>query len=733
MIKTREAMRDIANSWASPEAPSQDSGRIWPERMFPDDGVFGVFIRRWRVVATASVAGALAGLVWFQQTVPIYTATTTLLMEARRPNLMGTGSFVADAGFNEASMATELSLIRSFTVARRVVERFKLATDPEFIGSGGGRPAPASSLSGAETQSAIDAVLSGVQAQRVGGAWFINIGYSHQNPKVAMRLANAIAETYLADQLEARYQSARRATSWLSERVSQLRLQVEAAERAVAEHRAKYNLVAAAPSSLSDQQAVGINTELVTVHADAVQKRVRYEQARGILEGGRIESVAEVMQSPAIASFRASEAQTAHEEADLLTRYGPEHPEVRKVRAQRGDLRRQINAEIGRVVSSLKTDYELAQKKEETLEQSLHDLTGGKDSNDKAMIRLRELEREAQADKTLYETLLSRFKEAEQQTNLPGAETRVIAPALLPPAPSHPNLRHMLGLSTLIGLSLGCCFAFMLENIENGFATMEDVEETLQLPVLAMIPRLPRRKCMLDGEPVAIPEYVADKPLSRFSELIRSIRVSAQMSNIDKPPQLLLVTSSAPGEGKTTVTQCMVYSAAAAGQKVLAIDCDLRHPTLSKDFGLSDGPGLSDLLSGQVSANQAFCKGPLPNLTILPAGTIARHPPDLLGSEKLRALLEEMKTHFDLVVLDGPPVAPVVDCVLLSRLVDKIVFVVQWRKTPRNVVQRVVNALNEGAPKIAGVALNDVQLRKGAPYSASYGYYSRPYYRYYEQ
>jgi polysaccharide biosynthesis transport protein len=197
---------------------------------------------------------------------------------------------------------------------------------------------------------------------------------------------------------------------------------------------------------LSDQQAVAINADLVAVHADAVQKRARYEQALGILQSGKIDSVNEIMASPTIASLRGLDAQASHEEADLLTRYGPEHPEVRKVRAQRGDLKRQMNAEVARVVSTLKTDYELAQKKEESLNKSLRDLNGDGGGRDQAAIRLRELEREARADKTLYESMLTRFKEVEQQASLPVAETLVVAPAEEPDAPNTPNKLRMLAM-----------------------------------------------------------------------------------------------------------------------------------------------------------------------------------------------------------------------------------------------------------------------------------------------
>jgi exopolysaccharide transport family protein len=711
----------------------------------------------------AAVSLALV-TVWLIQTKPVYTATAQLLIDPRKERVLGDEAVSRDLMLDASAIATEVSLVQSFTVAKRVVERLKLDTHPMFgaaperfrfstwlgslvsglLGTHDGsletKQGPSSTEDGEASvdlppamATSIAEVQDGTAVRRIGATYFIEIAYSHADAELAARLANAIAEAYLVEQLEARYQAARRAATWLSERVAVLRGQLEASERALAEHRAVHNLVKAQAGTLAEQQAAEINTQLVAARAQTVEKKAKFDQAQRILDGGAgIETVAGVMDSPVIAGLRTQDADLARQEADQLTRYGPEHPSIVKIRAERADLRRQISREVGRVVQTLKTDYEFALKKEQSLEASIQELTGA-DRNDQAVIRLRELERDAQSNKVLYESLLSRFKEAEQQTSLQSAESRVIAPALRPKVPSFPSKSRFMILGLLAGLMLGVGAAFLLEHVESGFATIEQVEQALQLPVLAMVPQLSSRERSIDNQVVPIPEYVALKPLSRFGESIRTVRVSTQMSNIDAPPKLVLVTSAIPGEGKTTIVLSLAASAAAASQRVLLIDCDLRHPSTSKHFNLHEGPGLTDLLLGQVPPERVFLRGTLPTMTVLPAGTTTRHPPDILASERLRALLQTVRKNYDVVLIDCPPLTPVIDGSLLSKLVDKVVFVLRWRTTPRDIVVRALQVIDSPRQKLAGIVVNNAQLGVLKNYAPYYSYYHKKYQKYYAQ
>jgi capsular exopolysaccharide synthesis family protein len=248
-----------------------------------------------------------------------------------------------------------------------------------------------------------------------------------------------------------------------------------------------------------------------------------------------------------------------------------------------------------------------------------------------------------------------------------------------------------------------------------------------------MVPQLSESERIVDGRVVPIAEYVALRPLSRFGESIRSVRVSTQMSNVDEPPKLVLVTSSVPSEGKTTMMLSLAASAAAAGQNTLLVDCDLRHPSMSKYFNVHERAGLTDLLWGRAEAEDVFLRGPIPMMTLLPAGTTTRHPPDILGSERLRSLLCSVRKAYDCVFIDAPPLTPVIDSALLSKLADKIIFVIRWRTTPRDIVMRAVQSIDDPRQKIAGVVVNHTQLGLLSSYAPYYSYYHKKYQAYYTE
>ncbi len=715
--------------------------------------IWSILKRRWPILL--GVVGVFVALttVWLVLATPIYTATATVIIDPRKTNTIKNDAIVSDLVLDVNTIATEVSLIQSFSVARRVAERLHLNALPLFTpkkkigaiarirkffsGRKGAEPDPENAKDSQSDpvgtsqseldpamQDVIEQIRSGTKVRRLATTYFIEISFSHPDPQFSAKLANAVAESYLEEQLGAHYQAAQRAATWLDARVSGVAAQLRASERALAEHRAKYNLAKQQDGTLADQQAIDINTQLIAARAQTITKKTQYEQVQHTLEsGGGIDGVAAVMDSPAIAALRSQEASITREEANLLTRYGPQHPAIIKIRAEHADVNRQIKREISRVVEMLKTDYELSLRKEQSLASSLREMIGGQNVDDQSIIRLHELENDAQSNRTLYEATLARFKEAQQQTTLDVAESRIVTPAFVPERPSFPKKSMFLALAIVGGLMLGGGAITILESLENGFTSAVQLEQALGFPVLAMVPMLDETERLVDGRIVPIPKYAALRPQSNFGESIRSARMMAQISKGDCPAKLILFTSSISSEGKTTIAMSVALSAAAAAKRVLMIDCDLRAQSATKQFNLLEKPGLSNLLMQEIDGERAIYRAKASNLEILPAGTSTSNPPDLLGSERMRALLQTLRDRFDVIYMDAPPLLPVIDATLLSELADKVVLVVRWRTTPRNIALRASQLIENSTQKISGIAFNGVrtdQLMNYDPYNTFY-------------
>jgi capsular exopolysaccharide synthesis family protein len=435
----------------------------------------------------------------------------------------------------------------------------------------------------------------------------------------------------------------------------------------------------------------------------------------------------------ALPTLRQQAATLSQQEADLLARYSASHPQVVNVRAQQRDVERAIQAETQRLAASIKNEYALAQARVASLEQSLQQATGQTSADDATAIRLRELERTAAVNKSLFEDFLQRAKITQEQSTFEAREARIINPALPPGAPSHPRKSQFLAITLLIGLMLGVGGAVAKEMLNAGFTTPKQVEDMLGLPLLASVSLMSARDLTVDGQVVPIHQYPVARPLSRFSEAIRALRSGIQMTDVDHPPKVVQLTSTVPGEGKTTIALSLAASGATSGLKVLLIDADLRHPSASHALGLDKDSGLVDLLLGQVGAKEAVRFYEKAGYWMLPAGNRTQNPTDLLGSERMKTLVAGFRQTFDLVIIDSSPAGPVIDPAVVSQLSDKVVMVVRWSSTAREMVKNCVQQLG-GHSKIAGVAFNQVnegRAQKYGKYGYSYYYGARYYKKYY--
>jgi succinoglycan biosynthesis transport protein ExoP len=710
------------------------------------------FWRRWKTIfAVASVVVALAMLVVLTMT-PRYTATAQVILQPRKEKILGTEQLVAEFNLESANIDSQVSVIQSANLLRRVVESQRLIDDPEFgkdeVGllpllsgllnffGNAAEPMDGSSESDQvippKVANAIKNLANAMDVQRVNRTLVLSISVTSKDRIKAMRLANAIASAFVVNQVEARYEAAKHASVWLGERIEELRQRVRQSEEEVANFRREHNLVATSSEgkqTVTEQQLSELNEKLIIARADTAERRAKYEQAKKVVsQGGDIQGIPDAVRSDAISKLRDQQAQVARKEADLAAHYGPRNPILINARAERRDIDRSIAAEVQRVLLNLKNDYEVSDAREKSLEASLDQATGKTGLDNNIGVRLRELERVNVANKTLFENFLARSKITQEQSSLEEREAQVISPATKPSAPSHPKKALILSLAAMLGTILGIGGSIALDRLNPGFTTGREIEEKLGHPVLASVPLLTDKELWMDGKTVDPAIYLTKKPLSHYAEAVRAAQVGIQIADVDHPPRVILVTSSVAGEGKSTLARSLAFGLK-SNQKVLLMDADFRHPSSSAFFQAEGDDGLVEVLTGLAAFEDAISNQN--GLSFLPAGRKPQNPTDLLSSERMKNLVYNLRRSYDWVIIDSPPLEPVIDARILSTFSDKVVFVVQWQRTPRETVARNAEIFSH-SKSLGGIVLNRVDESKTPRYGA-YAQYASHYHNNYYQ
>jgi exopolysaccharide transport family protein len=716
------------------------------------------FWRKWKLIAAIAVAVLFAVVLFLANATPRYTASAQLLLDPQRDQTPGADAVLSALTLDQTAVDSQVTVMRSNILLRRVVEGQKLVNDHEFgVGPDTGpsvfarvrqsvlgffiedNPTPDAR---SKDQAIPPDILASIQklrnvltVERVGRTYVISVSVTSVDQFKAARLANAVADAFIVDKLEARFVSAQRATSWLGDRLEELRTQLRQSEEAVANFRAEHGLFQTGQNvTVNEQQLSELNAKLVTARAEAAEKKAKYDQLEDLRTNGRnVQALPDVLRSTVIGQLRTQEADVSRREADLVARYSDRHPLVVNVRAERRDIEHALDAEVARIAANLKNEYDVAKAGADALAANLRAAGGASSADDRINVGLRELERTAFVNKTLFEDFLSRAKITEERSTFEVREARLITQATPPAAPSFPPKVLTLAIGLIAGLLLGSGAAVASEMLNQGFTTPKDVEDRLDLPVLASVKRLSVVELTVERTTLPLARYLIAKPMSRFAEAVRSVRTGIQMTNVDDIPRVVQVTSAIPNEGKSSLSMSLAFSAASvSGQKVALVDGDFRHPTITRFFGLEKSAGIVDVLVGTAEIGAVAHVDEPSGVHVFSAGSKTQNPPDLLGSERMRTLVAFLRANYDYVVLDSPPVGPVSDAVVTSALADKVLFIVQWGKTAREIVADSVRQI-QGDKKVAGVVLNFVnerEARKYGKYAYSY-YYGRRYYKSY--
>ncbi|AWK85184.1 GumC family protein [Azospirillum thermophilum] len=692
-------------------------------------------------------------ILFLQQATPRYTAAAQIMIEAPGTNdVLSDRSMMFGRPFmSDAIIQTEAELIASSTLARRAVEKLRLDRDPEFnealrepkpLAAFLASLNPATWIPDSWTERKDEGQRLGplareeVERARIVRAFstrlsvrpqrrshIIALQFVSEDREKAALITNTLAELYLVDRLEASFDEARQVSRWLGERLETLRRDVVAAENAVEQFRSEHGLRRKTERqvTINDQQLSELNSRLVVARADLAQKQARLEQVRVLVRlRGSVDTSSDVLQSPLIQRLREQEAQKSREMSEALKTYGERHPRMLGLRADLNDLRGKISSEIEKIAASIANDVEVAAAGVHSLERELDGLRQQNNVAGAAEVRLRELERQSDATKSLYEAFLSRFKREAEQERMQRANARIVSPADIPVVPSYPPKRAMLALAALLSLVGGVALVFLIDHLDNAVRSADDAEELTGLPVLAMIP-------YQRGNADRPAEEVLQRPRSALADGVRSLRTALHLGEGPETPNVVLVTSSVPKEGKTFVSLCLALLFSKVDERVLLIDGDVHRPRLHKALGLEAGRGFAEVLSGKCSFDEALHRGVGGSLDFLPAGHMPEQAEAIQGTQ-VEALIADLRRRYTRIIIDSPPVLAVADTRVLARLADRVVYLVRWNSTPRDAVRNGMKLLRSAGIGPYGVVLSQVNQRKHAGYG--YGDYGQYYGRY---
>ncbi|WP_024513305.1 polysaccharide biosynthesis tyrosine autokinase [Bradyrhizobium sp. ARR65] len=728
--------------------------------------VRGFLRRQYRLIIFTTALAFAAGVVVLRITPPTYTAHVQILLTNSKPQFVQQQSLVAEPSLDTREFETQLQILRSQPLADKVINRLNLAADLVRVSG-----SPLGSLlwrvrgwlGGSQTDVAerpadaiIGAFLDRLSVARLNASNVIELGFNWSQPDRAAEIANAIAELYIADQLNAKAEANRTATLWLQQRLQELGDQAEAADRAVNAYKAKNNIVSAGGKPIDEQQVTELNGRLVAARAQTAELLARLNRYENVLQENPANSQSigtldtagsDVLASPIITNLRQQYLELARKESEWSARFGRDHQSVVLLRSQMRELRTSILDEVRRLAQTSRSDYEVAKQHQQEIEKQLAGAVSVSRTTNSAEVTLRELESRAKGYRNLYETFLQRYMGSAQQESFPISEARVIFPASPPQSKSKPKTSVILALALFGGVGLGAGLGLLRELMDRVFRTPDQIEAALGLPCLSIVPLLQAdglRKLKPIGGPPSARESrrtvstasalhwaFVHLPLSRFAESIRSIKLAIDLNPTQISNRVIGITSSVPHEGKSTITASLAQFIAQSGKSVIVVDCDLRNPSLSAALAPDATVGLLEVIFGKLSIEDAVWNEPKTNLVFLPAIRSRRllHSSEILATEHMRRLFDRLRSTYDYVVVDLPPLSPIVDVRATSTLMDCFLLVVEWGKTKVDVVQHALHTAPNVYESLAGVVLNKTDIKSMALYDAYRSdYYSDAHY-----
>lgn len=712
--------------------PKSDKPTIVSEPRFDLPHLLRIARRRQRLMAVVFLLIVAATAAITLRMRPVYTATAHLMIDRPGEELLRRDDDTAtrQSGLDSSLVETEVQVLRSPSLSEAVVRDLRLYRDPEFnpalsppgpmarirsaLPQVGAKPPPI--RPGQPRPSPVaDALMSHLKVSRIGASYMVDLAFSSRDPEKAARIANTFANDYLKMQLEAKFDASHDANVWLDTHIGELRQRVVDADTALQNYKIQHNLLSAQGATLTEQEISNLDQQAALTRAQQAEAKARLDTAMHQLANGSTgDDVGEAMNSPVIQQLRAQRATISAKIGNMEMHYGPRYPDLVKAKGELADVDTQIQVEIKRIISNLQAQTNVARERTSSMQESVAQSRANLAQSNRSMVRLAELQRDADAERGLYENFLNKFKEMGASAGLARTDAHIVSIARVPLAPSAPRKALNLAFGAALGLAAAIGAALVAEMFEGGLTDGEVVERELGVPYLGSVPSLSSVAPKDDPLRTRPIDHLVAKPMSSFAESVRSLKAAVEIARPGSKVKVLAVTSSLSGEGKTTTSVGLARSAAIAGLRTVVVDCDLRQRAVNRLLGVSPTAGLIEVLNGAATLDQALIRDEPSGAMVLPLVEALYTPRDVFGSDMMAALIVELKRRFDLVVLDTAPVVLVTEARTVARHADAAVLLVHWRKTPHVLVQSALRLLATAGVTTGGVALTRVNLRHAA-------------------
>jgi succinoglycan biosynthesis transport protein ExoP len=760
LIQTNgQILRDISSVFPVEVGRQPGLGGYPP--LVPQESVLREYLRvlikhKWAILScVALIFGAV--LIATLRSTPIYEAVGSIAINKPDPVLNFRDSNNAGMDYYDPTdLDTEVRILRSDLLALQVIRQLNLDQQPQFGGTG--KPSSSGTLGlttdvlqpdSPQTTEALDAFKGDLRVTLEANTRIIDIHFRSPDKNLTARVVNTLVSTYVEQNFKTRFESTMQTSDWLSKQLVDLQMKVETSQEKLVQYQKAHEILGIdEKQNITTQKLDELNKELTAAESTRMEKESVYR----LVQSGDPDSVASASSvdneakgsgnaSSLLEKLREQDADLKIQVAQLSTQFGPSYPKLAQLNSQLKEIDAQIQIEIRKIAGRLRGDYLAAVQHETMLHAALEKQKQEANQLNESAIEYSLLKRDVESNRALYEGLLEKLKEAGVTAGLRSNNVRPVDIARVPTGPSEPNLPRNLSFALALGFTSGILLAFLLESIDNTVRTPEQAQTLSGLPSLGMIPlgssirteASARQRLTVAASKEAVELITQSRPQSQMAESYRALRTSLLLTSLGTPPKVILITSALPEEGKTTTSINCAIVLAQKGTRVLLIDADLRRPSIHKTLGMGPRAGLSNVLTGAITLQEATIRSAiLPNLSVLPAGTPPPNPAELLASAEMKDVLTKLREQYDHIVVDTPPTLSVTDAVIMSTRADAVVLVIRSGQTTKQALRRARDILMQVNARVCGVLLNAVNLNS-PDYHYYYEYQGKYGERYYQE